>query len=162
MVIWIIGKSGSGKTFFAKKIYSLLNKRNNCFLIDGDEIRKYLNYDLSYSLKDRKINSKRIQDLCLYLEKKNYLVICAIQSIFKKHQSENRRKFKKYKQIYLKVDEIIFKKRKFKLSRYKKNVVGKDIVFPKPVNSDLEVSNDFKNSKLKVKNIINFLKKHIK
>ena len=67
------------------------------------------------------------------------MVICAIQSIFKKHQSENKRKFKKYKQIYLKVDEIIFKKRKFKLSRYKKNVVGKDIVFPKPVNSDLEV-----------------------
>ena len=42
MVIWIIGKSGSGKTFFAKKIYSLLNKRNNCFLIDGDEVENIL------------------------------------------------------------------------------------------------------------------------
>ncbi len=161
MVIWIIGRSGSGKTFFAKKIYSILSKEKNCFLIDGDEVRKYLNYDLSYSLKDRKINSKKIQDLCLYLEKKNYLVICAIQSIFKKHQSENRRKFKKYKQIYLNVNENIFKKRKSKLSKFKRNVVGKDIIFPKPFKSDLEISNDFKNHKFKMKKIINFLKKQV-
>ena len=126
MVIWIIGKSGSGKTFFAKKIFEILNKKKKCFLIDGDDVRKYLNYDLTYSISDRKINSRRIQDLCLYFEEKKYLVICSIQSIFKKHQLENKKKFNKYKQIYLNVDEKIFKKRKFKLHKYRKNVVGKE------------------------------------
>jgi len=161
MVIWIIGKSGSGKTFFAKKIFETLNKKKKCFLIDGDDVRKYLNYDLTYSISDRKINSRRIQDLCLYFEEKKYLVICSIQSIFKKHQLENKKKFNKYKQIYLNVDEKIFKKRKFKLHKYRKNVVGKDIVFPRPIKSHLEILNDFKDYKSKLKKIIKFINKHI-
>tara|TARA_B100001113_G_C20843939_1_gene506575 strand:- start:6 stop:491 length:486 start_codon:yes stop_codon:yes gene_type:complete len=161
MVIWIIGKSGSGKTFFAKKIFEILNKKKKCFLIDGDDVRKYLNYDLTYSISDRKINSRRIQDLCLYFEEKKYLVICSIQSIFKKHQLENKKKFNKYKQIYLNVDEKIFKKRKFKLHKYRKNVVGKDIVFPRPIKSHLEILNDFKDYKSKLKKIIKFINKYI-
>ena len=161
MVIWIIGKSGSGKTFFAKKIFETLNKKKKCFLIDGDDVRKYLNYDLTYSISDRKINSRRIQDLCLYFEEKKYLVICSIQSIFKKHQLENKKKFNKYKQIYLNVDEKIFKKRKFKLHKYRKNVVGKDIVFPRPIKSHLEILNDFKDYKSKLKKIIKFINKYI-
>ena len=161
MVIWIIGKSGSGKTFFAKKIFEILKKKKNGFFVDGDEVRKYLNYDLTYSISDRRINSRRIQDLCLYLEKKKYLVICSIQSIFNKHQLINKKKFKKYKQIYLKVDEEIFKKRKFKLHKFKKNVVGKDIIFPKPIKSHLEILNDFKDYKVKIKRIIKFINKYI-
>ena len=34
--------SGSGKTFYANKICTHLKKYKNIFLIDGDEIRKYL------------------------------------------------------------------------------------------------------------------------
>ena len=159
MVIWIIGRSGSGKTFFSKKLYNYFYKKKiNCFLVDGDEVRKYLNYKLKYTQKDRKINSQKIQDLCLYLEKKRYLVICSIQSIFKDHQLKNKKKFKLYKQIYLKVDEKIFNKRKSKLAKFKKNVVGKDIKFPEPYKSDLTILNDFKNYNTKLKKIINFLK----
>lgn len=158
MVIWIVGKSGSGKTFFSKKIFKILHKQKKCFLVDGDEVRKYLNYDLKHNLLDRKRNSKRIQDLCLYLEKKNYIVICSILSIFNSHQKQNRKIFFKYKQIYLKVDQSIFNKRKSKLSRLKKNIVGKDLKFPNPYKSDLIINNDFKNSKSKVKKMIKLFK----
>ena len=69
MVIWIIGKSGTGKTFYARKLYKELIRRNRkVFWIDGDEFRKFISYDLKYSTKDRKINSNRIQDFCKYLE----------------------------------------------------------------------------------------------
>ena len=54
MVIWITGMSGSGKTFYANKICTHLKKYKNIFLIDGDEIRKYLTYKLKYSVSDRR------------------------------------------------------------------------------------------------------------
>ena len=59
MVIWIIGLSGSGKSFLANKIYkSALEKNKKAIWIDGDEIRKYITYDLGYTSQDRKKNSK--------------------------------------------------------------------------------------------------------
>ena len=55
MVIWIIGLSGSGKSFLANKIYKRLVKENKkTIFIDGDDIRKFITYDLGYSVKDRK------------------------------------------------------------------------------------------------------------
>ena len=57
MVIWIIGKSSSGKTFIGKKLFNILSKKSKCFLVDGDNVRAYLNDDLGYTFKDRKENS---------------------------------------------------------------------------------------------------------
>ena len=62
MVIWIIGRSSSGKTFIGKKLFKVLSKKRKCFLVDGDNVRAYLNDDLGYTLKDRKENSLRIQN----------------------------------------------------------------------------------------------------
>ena len=131
MVIWITGMSGSGKTFYAKKICSYLKKKyNNIFFMDGDEIRKYINYKLKYSVSDRRKNSKFIQDLCKYLEKKNLLVVGAILSIFPSHQKKNRSLFKKYLQISIEVekDELIKRNNKFiykkKKCCWKKNKIS--------------------------------------
>ena len=45
MVVWLIGLSGSGKSFFARKFVSELNKRNKKVIwIDGDNVRKYINF----------------------------------------------------------------------------------------------------------------------
>ena len=39
MVVWIIGLSGSGKSFLANKIYKkLINKRKKVIWIDGDDV----------------------------------------------------------------------------------------------------------------------------
>ena len=48
MVIWIIGMSGSGKSFLARKLHKRIN---NSIIVDGDEIRKKFTYDLGYSKK---------------------------------------------------------------------------------------------------------------
>ena len=63
MVIWIIGKSGSGKTYFAKKLLNQIKKKK--IHIDGDEIRDiFFNNKLGYDLKSRKKNSELIVNLC--------------------------------------------------------------------------------------------------
>ena len=56
MVIWIIGKSGSGKTYFSKHLIKNLKKKikNKIIWIDGDKFRKKFSKDLGYSLTDRK------------------------------------------------------------------------------------------------------------
>ena len=156
MVIWIIGRSGSGKSFFAKKIVNKLKKKS--ILIDGDEVRKYLTSNLGYTKKDRFLNSRMIQKLCKFLEIKNLIVVCAIQSIFKKHQKENRKIFKRYIQVYLNTDPKLILNKKHKLNKFKKNVVGKDINFPKPYMSDLIINNHFKNSSQKLKKILGKIK----
>ena len=57
--------SGSGKSFYAKKIFQKLQKKKKkVFIIDGDDVRKYITYNLGYSLNDRQKNSKIISDLC--------------------------------------------------------------------------------------------------
>ena len=126
MVIWIIGLSGSGKTFYANKINDhLKKKRKKTIIIDGDEVRKYINYDLKYNLEDREKNSKIIQKICHFLESKDFIVICSILSIIKKHQKQNRKLFKKYFQIYLKTNkENLVKTYKKKKLFFKKKCCG--------------------------------------
>lgn len=152
MVIWIIGKSGSGKTYLAKQLYKSFKSllKSKIIWIDGDNFRKKFSHDLGYSIQDRKENSRRIQRFCLKYEKKNFLVLCSILSIFKSHQKENRKIFNDYFQIYIKADQLLLKKRNNKkIYNIKKNVVGKDINFPKPVNSDLVIKNNFNKKYLK-------------
>lgn len=158
MVIWIIGLSGSGKTYLAKNLYKSLKKKNKTFLVDGDEVRKYLTYKLKYSHKDRKKNSIFISDFCKYLEFKGFIVICSILSIFKKHQKDNRRKFNKYFQIYIKSDFNQLAARNKKFIYTKKNVVGKDMKFPEPFNSDITIKNKFdKSFNIEIKKILKII-----
>ncbi len=151
MVIWIVGLSGSGKSYLAKKIFNHFKGKK--ILIDGDEVRKYITYKLKYNKNDRLKNSILISDLCKFLEDKGFVVICSILSIFPKHQKENRKKFKNYFQIFLDVSKNILAERNNRNIYKKKNVVGKNINFPKPYKSDITIKNNFKpmNKKLILK-----------
>lgn len=141
MVIWIIGLSGSGKTYLAKNIFKNINGKK--IVIDGDMIRKYITYDLKYTIKDRKKNSQFISDLCKFLEVQGFVVICSILSIFTEHQKINRKKFKNYFQIFINSKISNLKKRNIRKIYNKKNVVGQNIKFPKPYKSDLVIKNNF-------------------
>ena len=151
MVIWFVGLSGSGKSYFADQILNILNKKRiKAIHIDGDEVRKYITKDLKYSVNDRKKNSILISGLCKFLETKGYIVICSILSIFPKPQKNNRKIFKKYIQIFINVDLNTLKKRNNKKLYNKRNVIGKKIKFPRPYKSDLMIKNNFQKKKTKV------------
>lgn len=156
MVIWIIGKSGSGKTFLSKRLYKKFREKNKKVVwIDGDKFRKKFSKDLGYSLIDRKKNSKRIQKYCKKLEKDNLIVICSILSIFKEHQRKNRNFYNQYFQIYINANQKkLVQRNNKKIYSNKKNIVGKDIRFPKPYKSDMEIKNTFNKSFLKKANEI--------
>ena len=154
MVIWIIGLSGSGKTYLANNLFKKMKGKK--IFVDGDDVRKHITYNLKYSKKDREKNSQLISDLCKFLEIKGFTVICSILSIFKNHQKLNRKKFNDYFQIFVNTDISKLKKRNIKKIYSKTNVVGKSIRFPKPYKSDIVIKNNFlPYSEKKINQIIN-------
>ena len=148
MVVWIIGKSGVGKSYLAKIFNKLRLKK--VIWIDGDKFRKKYSADLGYSIRDRRSNSIRMQKFCSNYENKKYLVICSVLSIFPKHQKENRKIFNKYLQILITAEQKkLIERNNKKIYSKNKNVVGKDIKFPKPYKSNLIIKNDFDKNFLK-------------
>lgn len=145
MIIWLIGLSGSGKTTVGKELYKLWKAdAKQTVIIDGDEIRELFKHNVGndpYTIAGRKINAERISNLCLWLDKQDINVICCILSIFKESRDWNRKNYSKYKEVYLHASyEILFERRTlYKKARQGliKNVVGEDIPFDIPKESDL-------------------------
>tara|TARA_B110001452_G_scaffold242479_1_gene225299 strand:- start:164 stop:676 length:513 start_codon:yes stop_codon:yes gene_type:complete len=162
MVIWIIGKSGAGKTTIGNLVFKALKKKErNTIFLDGDEVRKIWGKNLGHSLNGRRLNANYIFRLCQMLDKQQINVVCCIVSIFPDLQKKARKAYKKFFLTYLKVPIKILKSSRDKKKIYKnyffkkmKNVVGIDIPFPKPYKPDLIFNSYGKNTPLKIKNDI--------
>ena len=164
MVIWIIGLSSSGKSKIAGLVYKKLKKKKtNTVWLDGDKVRNIYNDKLGHTLKDREKNAERISRLTKYFSDQNINVIASVLSNFPKWQNWNKKNIKNYKQVYLKVslDNLILRDKKnlYKkaLKKKRKNVVGIDLKFHEPLNSDLIIDNNKKTKNFNkiVKKILN-------
>ena len=119
--IWFYGLAGSGKTFSS---YILKKKLDNSFLIDGDEVRKHISFDLGYSIFDREKQIERLIGFNRLVLKNNFFPICSSvlmnEKIFKQCKDENIKVIK----IVRSFDQI---KKIRKIYETDKYVVGKDI-----------------------------------
>jgi len=145
MIVWLIGLSGSGKTTVGRHLYKLWKLDSKpTVIIDGDEIREIFKHNRGndpYTLEGRKINSDRISNLCLWLDRQDINVVCCILSVFKQSRDWNRDNYSKYLEVYLHASDEILSKRRDLYEKARngsiKNVVGIDIPFEKPKGSDL-------------------------
>lgn len=120
--IWIFGLSGSGKTYISKKISK---KIKNSFLIDGDEVRKLISFDLGYKKSDRVKQNKRVLGLAKIVIKNGYFPI--ISSVYL-----DPKIFRQAKKAKIRVVNVIRSKNLTNLKlKNKKNIVGKHIKQPK-------------------------------
>lgn len=146
MIVWLIGLSASGKTTVAKEMLKILSSTDEKWvLLDGDAVRSLYKDDLGHDLSGRRENSNRLRNLCSFFDSQNINVLACVLSVFPDHQLENRKKFQNYKQVYLKASLSILESRDNK-NLYKSakeglvdNVVGVQIPFPEPVQSDVTV-----------------------
>lgn len=76
-IIWLTGHSGSGKTTIAKA----LQKKINCIILDGDEMRHSISTDLSFSPYDRTTHNFRVAKLAYILSKQMDVVVSVIAPI---------------------------------------------------------------------------------
>lgn len=81
-IICICGESGSGKTYRAKQLKNEYKKQNiNPIILDGDAIRKYVNYNLTYSEEDRQKNNEIIANIAeLLYHQGHFIIISTVRS----------------------------------------------------------------------------------
>ena len=146
MVIWLTGISGAGKSTIANGLLDLLKSHiPELINIDGDQVRDVFEEKLGYSEHERNTHIKRIQRLCLLLDKQEQIVITSALYSNENLLQWNRENFSEYYEIYLNASLDLVKKRDVKglYKKYEegkeKNIVGLDIPWKEPKNPDLEI-----------------------
>lgn len=157
MVIWLLGISGSGKSTLGKELKNYFDNSNiSSYIIDGDIIRSFYENDLGYTKEDREANIKRILLSAYILEQNNIIPIVCNISPFEQLRDFARKKFDNYIEIYLKRDINNIKNKK---TVYKdKNVVGVDIKFEEPKNSNLIIDTNKLTKEESLNHILKYLK----
>ncbi len=84
-LIWFTGLSGSGKSTLANALENKLHQEGiNTYALDGDNIRKGINNDLSFSPEDRTENIRRIAEIANLFVDAGIVVLAAFVSPYKK------------------------------------------------------------------------------
>ena len=159
MIIWFTGISGTGKTTIAKFLVQKLKKKyESTYHLDGDEFRNSMKNDLGFTLKDRDLNANRIINFVKSLDKQKINVVISANLTSKKFRFANRKFFKNYFEVLMKVKPEILKRRDYKnIYLKRKNVVGNDIKFHTGTE-DLIIENNLTRKHLK-KSVLKILKK---
>lgn len=83
-LLWFTGLSGSGKSTIANAVESALHAKGiHTYTLDGDNVRKGLNNNLTFSHKDRKENIRRISEVANLMVDSGLVVIAAFVSPYK-------------------------------------------------------------------------------
>ena len=148
MIIWITGLPGSGKTTLARNLKSILETKvsNNIVILDGDNIRRILPYQISYSNEDRMKLAFFYSKLALLIEQSNCIVICSFVALFHSVQENTRLKANDYFEIFLdpSLDELV------KINKKDLYSDGSDYMLKQFTKHEFP-----KNPELRLKNIVN-------
>ena len=127
--IWFYGNSGTGKSVASKYVYKLVK---NSILLDGDQIRKYISFDLGYSLNDRKIQIKRVFGIAkLVIKSKSFPIV---STVYMNTNIQNKVKKQNVLLVNILRDFDKIKGREKIYNNKMKHVIGKDIKIPKLKN----------------------------
>jgi adenylylsulfate kinase-like enzyme len=163
MVVWFIGISGAGKSTLGLKLKQYYDIYNiNSFLLDGDIVREFFDNDLGYSRSDRVSNIKRIMLSAYVLEKNGVIPIVCNISPFEYLRCFARKKFDNYNEIYLQKNLEVARSNDVK-SIYKEHLgktplIGVDLNFESPLNSDLVLETDKENVEISFRKILDYLR----
>ena len=111
--------------------------------VDGDIFRKLFKNDLGYTLKDRNINASRICAFVKFLQLQKINVVVSANLTSKKYQNLSKKIYHNYLSIFIesKLSNLKIRDKK-KIYKNKNNIVGLNIKYDKPKNSDLHITND--------------------
>ncbi len=92
LLVWFTGLSGSGKSTIANALEKALFEREiHTYLLDGDNVRKGLNNNLSFSPEDRTENIRRIAEVANLMIDAGLVVIASFVSPYREDRENVKR-----------------------------------------------------------------------
>lgn len=165
-LIWFTGLSGSGKSTIANLVEkALYEKGYKTYSLDGDNIRKGINNDLSFAPEDRTENIRRIAEVANLMIDAGLVVMAAFVSPYKKDRDNIRTIVKdvNFVEIYINTSIEECERRDVK-GLYKKarageikNMTGISAPYEAPENPDIEIKTEEESIDDSVKRIVDFI-----
>ena len=162
-LIWFTGLSGSGKSTIANLVEkNLFEKGVKTYTLDGDNIRKGINNDLSFSPEDRTENIRRIAEVSNLMIDAGLVVLAAFVSPYKKDRDNIRTIVKdvNFVEVFVNTSVEECERRDVK-GLYKKarageiiNMTGISAPYEVPENPDVEIKTETESIEDSVKRII--------
>ena len=170
-LMWFTGLSGSGKSTIANVVEQRLQEQGiNTYTLDGDNIRKGINNDLSFSPEDRTENIRRIAEVANLMIDAGLVVLAAFVSPYKKDR-DNIKKIVKdvnFVEIYINTSVEECERRDVK-GLYKKarageikNMTGISAPYEAPENSDIAIKTEKETIEQAVEKILEHIKPKLK
>ncbi|WP_375238362.1 adenylyl-sulfate kinase [Aurantibacter sp.] len=170
-LIWFTGLSGSGKSTIANLVeQELYNLGVKTYSLDGDNIRKGINKDLSFSPEDRTENVRRIAEVSNLMVDAGLVVLGAFVSPYKKDREDIKSivKVVNFVEVFINTSVEECERRDVK-GLYKKarageikNMTGISAPYEEPENPDIKINTEQKSVQEAVSEIISYIKPKLK
>ena len=166
ILLWFTGLSGSGKSTIANSVEQELHKNKvHTYTLDGDNIRKGLNSDLSFSPKDRKENIRRIAETAHLMIDAGLLVLAAFVSPYRNDRDHVRKIVGDDNMVEIYINTSIKEcERRDVKGLYKKarkgeikNMTGISAPYESPLHPDIQINTEEVTVVDATKQIINFI-----
>jgi adenylylsulfate kinase len=170
-LMWFTGLSGSGKSTIANVVEQELHKQGiKTYTLDGDNIRKGINGDLSFAPEDRTENIRRIAEISNLMVDAGLVVLAAFVSPYKKDR-ENIRSIVKdvnFVEVFINTSVEECERRDVK-GLYKKarageikNMTGISAPYEAPENPDIEIKTEEETIEHAVQRIVDYINNKLK
>lgn len=156
LTIWLTGLSGSGKSSIADELNRILhNNKYKSFILDGDNVRHGLNFNLNFSKRDRKENLRRVAETSKLFNDSGVIVITSFISpyIETRNMVKNIIGEDNFVEVYVNSSLDTCKKRDVK-GLYKlamkgkiKNFTGISDPYEKPIGDFIEINTNIEGDK---------------
>ena len=166
VVIWFTGLSGSGKSTLAHSVEEILfSKGCRTYVLDGDNVRHGLTFNLGFSNEDRKENIRRIGEVTKLMMEAGLIIMTAFISPFREDRIAVRNLISDgdFIEIYCKASLETCEARDIK-GLYKrarlgeiKNYTGINSPYEIPDNPELIIDIDKESLEESVSKIVSFL-----
>lgn len=165
-LLWFTGLSGSGKSTIANVVEQKLYKQGiKTYTLDGDNIRKGINSDLTFSPEDRTENIRRIAEVANLMIDAGLVTLAAFVSPYKKDR-ENIRSIVKdvnFVEIFVNTSVEECERRDVK-GLYKKarageikNMTGISAPYEAPENPDIEIKTENESVEAAAQRIVDYI-----